>query len=171
MFPKLAGHRSPGPTDHTPSPSSLKILMQSVCCGAVGSVCWASLPGDSYLPAGFGDCDSCSGRSIQLSCLRSEAGGYFGIQHTAWSPCPQIFSPLARGILFCFISLHLKINFNLEKKTYPFVFLDENKLVYYYWFNTHLKIPCEKLLWSLKNICDSSESWFVVFYSVISFFS
>ena len=25
MFPKLAGHRSPGPTDHTPSPSSLKI--------------------------------------------------------------------------------------------------------------------------------------------------
>lgn len=135
MFPKLAGHRSPGATDHTPSPSSLKILMQSVCCGAVGSVCRARLPGDSYLPAGFGNCDSCRGRSIQLSCLRSEAGGYFGIQHTAWSPCPQIFSPLARGILLSVLFLCiLKINFNLEKKkkkTYPFVFLDENKLVYY----------------------------------------
>ena len=117
MFPKLAGHRSPGATDHTPSPSSLKILMQSVCCGAVGSVCRARLPGDSYLPAGFGNCDSCRGRSIQLSCLRSEAGGYFGIQHTAWSPCPQIFSPLARGILLSVLFLCiLKINFNLEKK-------------------------------------------------------
>ena len=103
MFPKLAGHRSPGATDHTPSPSSLKILMQSVCCGAVGSVCRARLPGDSYLPAGFGNCDSCRGRSIQLSCLRSEAGGYFGIQHTAWSPCPQIFYllvsvPVSKGV-------------------------------------------------------------------------
>ena len=62
---------------------------------------------------------------------------------------PDFFPFGQKNSFLCFISLHLKINFNLEKKkkkAYPFVFLDENKLVYYYWFNTHLKIPCEKLL-------------------------
>lgn len=157
VFPKLAGHRSPGATDHTPSPSTLKILMQSVCCGAVGSVCWASLPGDSYLPAGFGSCDSRSGRLIQLSCLRSEVGGYFGIQQTEWSPCPQTFSPLARGILLSvsFLCI-LKINFGLgkEKKDLSICFSRWKQiglllLVYYTPQNSlwEIALKSQKYLW------------------------
>lgn len=77
-----------------------------ICCEALGSVHLASPPGDSHLPAGFGDSDSCSARpdravrTVRLwSALASEP----------LSP----HAPSARAILLSVSFLHIIKNESL----------------------------------------------------------
>lgn len=69
-----------------PCPLPAKILMQSICCGALSSLHFTSPPEDACLLARFGNGASRSALSDRA--VGEGVMGFSGVLHTARSPCP-----------------------------------------------------------------------------------